>query len=137
MNYSKGDIVLLPYPFTDLQASKVRPAIVVASEDGKYSDVFVVPVTSRTSALNSGEYVLKNWSSAGLISGELMGFVVDSVSEVIRISGSEIQPPPTVVSGGIDQECITGVINQSERLLVLLDLEKLFSHEEKALLIGG
>ena len=71
------------------------------------------------------------------ISGELMGFIVDSVSEVIRISGSEIQPPPNVVSGGIDQECITGVINQSERLLVLLDLERLFSHEEKALLIGG
>ena len=71
------------------------------------------------------------------ISGELMGFVVDSVSEVIRISGSEIQPPPNVVSGGIDQECITGVINQAERLLVLLDLERLFSHEEKALLIGG
>lgn len=71
------------------------------------------------------------------ISGELMGFVVDSVSEVIRISGSEIQPPPNVVSGGIDQECITGVINQAERLLVLLDLERLFSHEEKTLLIGG
>ena len=71
------------------------------------------------------------------ISGELMGFIVDSVSEVIRISGSEIQPPPNVVSGGIDQECITGVINQTERLLVLLDLEKLFSHEEKTLLIGG
>ena len=71
------------------------------------------------------------------ISGELMGFVVDSVSEVIRISGSEIQPPPNVVSGGIDQECITGVINQTERLLVLLDLERLFSHEEKTLLIGG
>jgi purine-binding chemotaxis protein CheW len=70
------------------------------------------------------------------ISGELMGFVVDSVSEVIRISGSEIQPPPNVVSGGIDQECITGVINQAERLLVLLDLERLFSHEEKALFIG-
>lgn len=69
------------------------------------------------------------------ISGELMGFVVDSVSEVIRISGSEIQPPPNVVSGGIDQECITGVINQSDRLLVLLDLERLFSHEEKTLLI--
>ena len=71
------------------------------------------------------------------ISGELMGFTVDSVSEVIRISGSEIQPPPNVVSGGIDQECITGVINQAERLLVLLDLERLFSHEEKTLLIGS
>lgn len=71
------------------------------------------------------------------ISGELMGFVVDSVSEVIRISGSEIQPPPNIVSGGIDQECITGVINQTERLLVLLDLERLFSNEEKALMIGA
>jgi len=66
-----------------------------------------------------------------------MGFIVDSVSEVIRVSGSEIQPPPSMVSGQIDQECITGVINQAERLLVLLDLEKLFSPEETALLIEG
>jgi len=71
------------------------------------------------------------------INGQLMGFVVDSVSEVIRISSSEIQPPPNVASGGIDQECITGVINQTERLLVLLDLERLFSLEEKSLLIDG
>jgi mRNA interferase MazF len=66
MNFSKGDIVLLPYPFTDLQASKVRPAVVVAPENGIYSDVFVVPITSRTTTLNSGEYLLKDWSSAGL-----------------------------------------------------------------------
>ena len=66
MNFSKGDIVLLPYPFTDLKASKVRPAVVVAPEDGRYSDVFVVPITSRTTTLNTGEYLLKDWSSAGL-----------------------------------------------------------------------
>lgn len=70
------------------------------------------------------------------ISGELMGFIVDSVSEVIRISSSEIQPPPNVVSGGFDQECITGVFNQADRLLVLLDLEQLFSHEEKSFLMS-
>jgi len=63
--------------------------------------------------------------------GELMGFIVDAVSEVIRISGSEIQPSPTMVSGGIDQECIAGVINQAERLLVLLDLGRMFSRDEK------
>jgi len=67
------------------------------------------------------------------VEGELMGFIVDAVSEVIRISGSEIQPSPAVVAGGIDQECIAGVINQAERLLVLLDLEKMFSHDEKRL----
>lgn len=65
------------------------------------------------------------------VDGELMGFIVDAVSEVIRISGSEIQPSPAVVASGIEQECIAGVINQAERLLVLLDLEKMFSQEER------
>ncbi|MFA7061642.1 MAG: chemotaxis protein CheW [Pedobacter sp.] len=67
------------------------------------------------------------------IAGELMGFIVDAVSEVIRISGTEIQPSPSVAGGGIDQDCISGVINLSERLLVLLDLDRMFSQEEKKL----
>jgi mRNA interferase MazF len=66
MNYSKGDVVLLPYPFTDLKTAKVRPAVVVASEEGKYADLFVVPLTSKTTNLNTGEFVLKDWNSAGL-----------------------------------------------------------------------
>ena len=70
------------------------------------------------------------------VSGELMGFIVDSVSEVIRISGSEVQPPPAVATGEIDQECITGIIKQKERLLILLDLERLFSREERVLLLA-
>jgi len=67
------------------------------------------------------------------VEGELMGFIVDAVSEVIRISGSEIQPSPAMVAGAIDQECIAGVINQAERLLVLLELEKMFSGDERQL----
>jgi purine-binding chemotaxis protein CheW len=62
---------------------------------------------------------------------ELMGFVVDSVAEVIRIAVNEIQPPPPIVTGGIDQECLSGVIHHAERLLVLLDLEKMFSPDER------
>jgi purine-binding chemotaxis protein CheW len=63
--------------------------------------------------------------------GDLMGFIVDNVSEVIRISSNEIQPSPSMVAGSIAQECIAGVINQSERLLILLNLEKLFSRDKK------
>lgn len=65
------------------------------------------------------------------VEGELMGFIVDAVSEVIRISSSEIQPSPAVVTSGIDQECIAGIINQAERLLVLLDLQRMFSQDEQ------
>lgn len=69
--------------------------------------------------------------------GELMGFIVDSVSEVIRISETEIQPPPPVVNGGVDQICLSGVINRDDRLLVLLELEKAFSLEERSSLTGA
>ncbi len=69
--------------------------------------------------------------------GELMGFIVDSVSEVIRISEAEIQPPPPVVQGGIDQVCLSGVINRTDRLLVLLELEKIFSPEDRLTFNGA
>jgi len=39
MNFSKGDVVLLPYPFTDLKTSKVRPAVVAGSVTGQYQNV--------------------------------------------------------------------------------------------------
>lgn len=62
----------------------------------------------------------------------LTGFVVDAVAEVIRISASEIQPPPVIVQGNTAQECMTGVINHAERLLIALDLNRMFSGEEMA-----
>jgi purine-binding chemotaxis protein CheW len=67
------------------------------------------------------------------VGGELLGFTVDAVSEVIRVSANEIQPAPSVASGGVGQEYIEGVINHGERLLVLLNLDLMFSSEEKEL----
>jgi purine-binding chemotaxis protein CheW len=66
------------------------------------------------------------------VSGSLTGFVVDAVSEVIRIHSSEIQPPPSMVlSGGIGQEFITGVFNHAERLLIIMDIDRMFSEDEQ------
>lgn len=66
------------------------------------------------------------------VCGSLTGFIVDSVSEVIRIHSSEIQPPPSMVlSGGIGQEFITGVFNHAERLLIIMDIDRMFSDEER------
>lgn len=66
------------------------------------------------------------------VSGSLTGFIVDAVSEVIRIHSSEIQPPPSMVlSGGIGQEFITGVFNHAERLLIIMDVDRMFSEDER------
>jgi len=93
----------------------------------------VIPIISMRKKFGLGEVINDKQTRIMVmdVDGELMGFIVDAVSEVIRISGSEIQPSPAVVASGVDQECIAGVINQPERLLVLLDLEKMFSQDEK------
>ena len=66
------------------------------------------------------------------VCGTMTGFIVDAVSEVIRIHSSEIQPPPSMVlSGGVSQEFITGVFNQAERLLIIMDIDRMFSDDEQ------
>ncbi|ANA39776.1 MULTISPECIES: chemotaxis protein CheW [Geobacter] len=60
----------------------------------------------------------------------LLGFRVDAVSEVIRIAGSRIQPSPALLSSGGEQEYIVGVIDQGEKLLVMLDPEKMLTPRE-------
>ena len=41
----KGDVVVVPFPFSDLSAAKRRPALVVANLDG--DDVILCQITSR------------------------------------------------------------------------------------------
>ena len=67
------------------------------------------------------------------INNMIVGLVVDSVSEVLRIPASTVEPPPPVVSG-LESEYISGVGKLEDRLLILLDLNKLLSGEERDLL---
>lgn len=64
------------------------------------------------------------------LEGLVLGFIVDSVSEVLRIPGNTIEPPPSMVSG-IESEYIEGVGKLDDRLLILLELKKVFSTPEK------
>lgn len=43
-----GDIVLIRFPQTDLQTGKLRPALVIANAPGRYGDVLLALVSSRT-----------------------------------------------------------------------------------------
>ncbi len=64
------------------------------------------------------------------INNMIVGFVVDSVSEVLRIPASTVEPPPPVVAG-LESEYISGVGKLEDRLLILLDLDRLLSSEER------
>ncbi|MEE8168831.1 MAG: chemotaxis protein CheW [Candidatus Hydrothermarchaeales archaeon] len=59
-----------------------------------------------------------------------MGMVVDSVTEVLRIDAADIEPPSSVMMGGIDAAYLQGVGKLGDRLLILLDLGKIFTERE-------
>lgn len=63
--YSKNEVVLVRYPFSDLSRAKVRPAVVVNAPHSS-QDVLIVPLTSRTASLLAGEFVLAEWRQVGL-----------------------------------------------------------------------
>ena len=63
------------------------------------------------------------------LKGKTMGFIVDEVNEVLRISKDITEAPPDIV-GGVNSEYITSIGKLDDRLLILLDLEKILSFSE-------
>ena len=66
----------------------------------------------------------------GEIDDRTVGFIVDAVSEVIRLPVNTVEPPPPIVSGG-KAEYIKGVGKLEDRLLMLLDIDKILTGSEK------
>jgi purine-binding chemotaxis protein CheW len=96
----------------------------------------VVPIISlrRRFGLMECEQDRRNRILVMETGGGLTGFVVDAVAEVIRVSAADIQPPPGAVQGKATQDCITGVISHGERLLITLDIDRLFNDAERSAL---
>lgn len=58
-----------------------------------------------------------------------VGLIVDSANDVIDIESDTIEPPPKVV-GGVESVYLRGVAKLSNRLLILLNLDKVLNPEE-------
>jgi purine-binding chemotaxis protein CheW len=67
------------------------------------------------------------------VADRVVGMVVDSVSDVIQLAGEEIRPAPDF-SSTFDTEYITGLGTLDERMLILVDIERLMSGTDMALI---
>lgn len=67
------------------------------------------------------------------IDGRILGFIVDSVSKVLRISADIIEPAPEITMG-VRTDYISGVAKLERNLLIFLDLDRVLNHEEVSLL---
>lgn len=90
-SYSKHDVILVRYPFSDLSSLKVRPAVVVSTSHPS-QDILITPLTSKPGALLAGEFVLSEWA-AGLNVATAVKRGVYTVHEslVIKVIGQLVK----------------------------------------------
>jgi purine-binding chemotaxis protein CheW len=62
--------------------------------------------------------------------GERLGLVVDEVREVLRVPETAVAPPPSFVRG-LAAEFLRGIVKLGDRLVVLVDLDRILSSQER------
>lgn len=83
-SYEFGDIVLVPFPFTDQTTTKRRPAVVVSATayHREKPDLILMAVTGQVRAsLSVGEVVIRDWQQAGLIKPSVIKPILTTVEK--------------------------------------------------------
>jgi mRNA interferase MazF len=87
-NYRFGDIVLVPFPFTDQTTTKKRPAAIVSSDAylNQKPDLILMAVTSQSKPMSFfGEVMIAEWKKAGLIKPSAIKPVLATVEKGLVI----------------------------------------------------
>jgi purine-binding chemotaxis protein CheW len=92
----------------------------------------VIPVVDlrRRFGLPTAEHTRATRIVVVEIGDQVVGIIVDSVSEVLRVNSSTVEPPSPVVAG-IDSEYLHGIAKLPDRLVILLDLDRVLAREER------
>ena len=92
-NYDFGNVVLVPFPFTDQRGTKKRPSVVVSSSSYNLSrpDLVLMAITSQIKKpLPFGEIEIIEWQKAGLLKPSVIKPVFTTIKEdlILRSLGS-------------------------------------------------
>lgn len=87
MIYNKWDIILVPFPFTNLETVKKRPALVISSQEyNKNTDVVIAFITSQLNTKSKlGDYLITNWQQANLPKPSMLRMKFATINNAIII----------------------------------------------------
>lgn len=92
IQYNKWDIILVPFPFTDLSTVKRRPSHIISPEEYNKNDDFIIAFITSNLILEKrfGDYKIINWNESGLPKPSLirMKFSMISKSIVVKKIGT-------------------------------------------------
>jgi purine-binding chemotaxis protein CheW len=95
----------------------------------------IVPIVDMRIKFQLGEPTYDQFTVVIIlnIGGRITGMVVDSVSDVITLSPEQIKPAPEMGTT-FNSDYLTGLGTLDERMLILVDIDKLMSSSEMGLL---
>jgi len=94
----------------------------------------IVPIVDMRIKFNLGEAEYNEFTVVIIlnVAGRVVGMVVDGVSDVIQLAAEQIRPAPDF-SSSFGTEYITGLGTTDERMLILVDIEKLMGGADMGL----
>ena len=88
MSYAFGDVILVPFPFTDQSTTKQRPAVVISSSryNTQRFDLILLAITSQVrTSLAFGEALIVEWQAAGLIKPSVFKPLITTIEQALVI----------------------------------------------------
>lgn len=98
----------------------------------------IVPIVDMRISFNLGDAGYDQFTVVIILnlSGRVVGMVVDSVSDVLRLGGDQVRPAPDF-SSRFDTRYITGLGAVDDRMLILIDIERLMAGADTALIVSN
>ncbi len=94
--YSRGDVVLVGFVFSDESGKKLRPAVVISSPayNRARQEVIVAAITSNVRRRFFGDHLITNWKAAGLLFPSLVTGILRTIKQtmIARKLGSIPKP---------------------------------------------
>lgn len=85
-DFEFGDVVLVPFPFTDQSSIKKRPAVVVSSAiyNRDRPDIIILAVTSQIAVPSQlGTFLVQDWKVAGLLKPSVVKPIISTLQKTL------------------------------------------------------
>ena len=82
--FNRGDVILVPFPFSDQTTAKKRPAIIVSSDayNSISQDVVIMAITGQVRGrIGVGEFLIGDWQDAGLLKPSAVKSAISTVEQ--------------------------------------------------------
>jgi purine-binding chemotaxis protein CheW len=115
---------------TDVTSVPNSPTFVEGVINLRGDIIPVIDLRKRLGLFNPEQNVKRNWILILRIGNHIAGFIVDNVTKVLKVAEDSIDPPPSIVIAGLENQYIQGVCEIDGGLLIVLDFESVLFNEE-------